>query len=232
MEKKIKLLLAEDDNNLGGILEEYLGEKEYSVKWCKDGKEALKEFKKDSYDICVFDVMMPQMDGFTLAKEVRFLNKNVPIVFLTAKSQKEDAIEGFMSGADDYINKPFSTEELLLRLKAILRRASTKTLANTEQNEFKIGKYKFDFNHQILSIGKKEQKLTSREAELLKLFCLNENSVLDRNFALKTIWLDDNYFNGRSMDVYITKLRKYLKEDPNIEIINVHGKGFKMLTGA
>jgi two-component system OmpR family response regulator len=231
METKIKLLLAEDDNNLGSILQEYLSEKDYKVTLCVDGKEALKQFKKDVYDICVFDVMMPLMDGYTLAKEVRFLNKNVPIVFLTAKAQKDDAIEGFISGADDYITKPFSTEELLLRLKAILRRAGNKTLTNMEQNEFKIGKYKFDFNHQTLTINKKDQKLTSREAELLKLFCLNENSILDRNFALKTIWLDDNYFNGRSMDVYITKLRKYLKEDPKIEIINVHGKGFKMLTG-
>jgi len=231
METKIKLLLAEDDNNLGSILQEYLSEKDYKVTLCVDGKEALKQFKKDVYDICVFDVMMPLMDGYTLAKEIRFLNKNVPIVFLTAKAQKDDAIEGFISGADDYITKPFSTEELLLRLKAILRRAGNKTLTNMEQNEFKIGKYKFDFNHQTLTINKKDQKLTSREAELLKLFCLNENSILDRNFALKTIWLDDNYFNGRSMDVYITKLRKYLKEDPKIEIINVHGKGFKMLTG-
>ena len=230
METKIKLLLAEDDSNLGSILQEYLTEKDYKVTLCEDGKEAFKQFKKEVYDICVFDVMMPLMDGFTLAKEVRFLNKNVPIVFLTAKAQKDDAIEGFVSGADDYITKPFSTEELLLRLKAILRRAGNKTLTNMEQNEFKIGKYKFDFNHQTLTINKKEQKLTSREAELLKLFCLNENSILDRNFALKTIWLDDNYFNGRSMDVYITKLRKYLKDDPQIEIINVHGKGFKMLT--
>jgi DNA-binding response OmpR family regulator len=232
METKIKLLLAEDDTNLGSILQEYLSDKDYKVTLCLDGKEALKQFKKETPDICVFDVMMPLMDGYTLAKEVRFLNKNVPIVFLTAKSQKDDAIEGFMSGADDYITKPFSTEELLLRLKAILRRSGNKTLTNMEQNDFVIGKYKFDFNHQLLVIGKKEQKLTSREAELLKLFCLNENSILDRNFALKTIWLDDNYFNGRSMDVYITKLRKYLKEDPKIEIINVHGKGFKMLTGS
>jgi len=232
METKINLLLAEDDNNLGSILQEYLSEKDYKVTLCSDGKEALKQFKKEIYDICVFDVMMPLMDGFTLAKEVRFLNKNVPIVFLTAKAQKDDAIEGFNSGADDYITKPFSTEELLLRLKAILRRTGNKSLTNMEQNDFVIGKYTFDFNHQILSINKKDQKLTSREAELLKLFCLNANSILDRNFALKTIWLDDNYFNGRSMDVYITKLRKYLKEDPNIEIINVHGKGFKMLTGA
>jgi two-component system, OmpR family, response regulator len=231
MTKKIKILLAEDDVNLGLILQEYLQEKEYVVTLCKDGKEALKKFKLDLYDMCIFDVMMPHIDGFTLAKEVRILNKNVPIVFLTAKALKEDTLEGFMIGADDYITKPFSTEELLLRIKAILRRTTNKSLDSNEQNDFVIGKYKFDFNHQILDFQGVEQKLTTREAQLLKLFALHANDVLDRNFALKSIWNDDNYFNGRSMDVYITKLRKYLKEDPNIEIINVHGKGFKMLTG-
>jgi two-component system OmpR family response regulator len=232
MEKqRIQLLLVEDDHNLGTLLKEYLEEKDYNVTLAVDGKEGLKRFKQILYDICVLDVMMPNMDGFTLAKEIRLLNKDVPLVFLTAKTMKEDAIEGFNAGADDYINKPFSTEELLLRLKAILRRTSTKSLQNTELNNFDIGRYHFDFNHQVLSIDGNQAKLTTREAQLLKLFCLHMNDVLDRNFALKTIWHDDNYFNGRSMDVYITKLRKYLKDDPQIEIINVHGKGFKLLVG-
>jgi hypothetical protein len=232
MEKqRIQLLLVEDDHNLGTLLKEYLEEKDYNVTLAVDGREGLKRFKQNLYDICVLDVMMPNMDGFTLAKEIRLLNKDVPLVFLTAKTMKEDAIEGFNAGADDYINKPFSTEELLLRLKAILRRTSTKSLDNTDLNNFDIGRYHFDFNHQVLSLEGKQTKLTTREAQLLKLFCLHMNDVLDRNFALKTIWHDDNYFNGRSMDVYITKLRKYLKDDSQIEIINVHGKGFKLLVG-
>jgi DNA-binding response OmpR family regulator len=173
--------------------------------------------------------MMPVMDGFTLAREVRKLDAETPIVFLTAKSMKEDTIEGFNAGGDDYLTKPFSMEELLLRLKAILRRTKNQTLTNSDQNNFEVGDYKFDFNLQKLEVGGKAQKLTTREAELLKLLCINVNDVLDRTFALKSIWHDDNYFNGRSMDVYIAKLRKYLREDPNLEIVNVHGKGFKLL---
>jgi DNA-binding response OmpR family regulator len=173
--------------------------------------------------------MMPVMDGFTLAREVRKLDTETPIVFLTAKSMKEDTIEGFNAGGDDYLTKPFSMEELLLRLKAILRRTKNQTLTNSDQNNFTVGEYKFDFNLQKLEVNGKAQKLTTREAELLKLLCINVNDVLDRTFALKSIWHDDNYFNGRSMDVYIAKLRKYLREDPNLEIVNVHGKGFKLL---
>jgi len=178
------------------------------------------------------DVMMPVKDGFTLAKEIRNMNAAVPIVFLTAKSMKEDTIEGFTVGGDDYISKPFSMEELLLRLKAILRRTKNQKLENTSQNEFTIGKYKFDYNHQQLEINGKQQKLTSKEADLLKLLCINTNDILDRNFALNTIWKDDNYFNSRSMDVYIAKLRKFLKDDPKVEILNIHGRGFKLLVAA
>ncbi|MFN5628791.1 MAG: response regulator transcription factor [Bacteroidota bacterium] len=227
--QKINLLLVEDDHNLGNLLKEYLEEKEYIVTLAADGKEGLKKFKNGLFDICVLDVMMPIMDGFTLAKEIRILNHDVPLIFLTAKAMKEDAIEGFNAGADDYMIKPFSTEEFLLRLKAILRRTSSKSMFNSELKEFQIGQYHFDFDHQTLTFKDESMRLTTREAQLLKLFCLNQNEVLDRNYALKTIWQDDNYFNGRSMDVYITKLRKYLKNDPEIEIINVHGKGFKML---
>lgn len=228
-EFKPRVLLVEDDANLGNLLLEYLQAKEYDTTLATNGKEGLTQFKNNVFDVCIFDVMMPIMDGFTLAREVRKLDAETPIVFLTAKSMKEDTIEGFNAGGDDYLTKPFSMEELLLRLKAILRRTKNQTLTNSDQNNFEVGNYKFDFNLQKLEVGGKAQKLTTREAELLKLLCINVNDVLDRTFALKSIWHDDNYFNGRSMDVYIAKLRKYLREDPNLEIVNVHGKGFKLL---
>ncbi|HRG57334.1 MAG TPA: response regulator transcription factor [Bacteroidia bacterium] len=226
---KPRVLLVEDDPNLGNLLLEYLQAKEYDTTLATNGKEGLTQFKNNVFDVCIFDVMMPVMDGFTLAREVRKLDAETPIVFLTAKSMKEDTIEGFNAGGDDYLTKPFSMEELLLRLKAILRRTKNQTLTNSDQNNFEIGEYKFDFNLQKLEVNGKAQKLTTREAELLKLLCINVNDVLDRTFALKSIWHDDNYFNGRSMDVYIAKLRKYLREDANLEIVNVHGKGFKLL---
>jgi DNA-binding response OmpR family regulator len=229
--EKTKILLVEDDPNLGSLLKEYLEAKGYSTVLATNGKEGYDAYSKDKFGLCILDVMMPVKDGFTLAKEIRAIDADVPIVFLTAKSMKEDAIEGFSAGADDYITKPFSMEELLLRIKAILRRTENKGLKNSDQSEFKIGNYKFDYTHQVLDLKGAEHKLTTKEAELLKLLCLHMNEVLDRNFALKSIWNDDNYFNGRSMDVYIAKLRKYLKEDPNVELINVHGKGFKLLTG-
>ena len=228
-EKKIQLLLVEDDPNLGNLLSEYLDAKNYSTKLAVNGKQGFELFTKHSFDICVLDVMMPVKDGYTLSKEIRNIDKNIPIVFLTAKSMKEDAIEGFNVGADDYITKPFSMEELLLRLKAILRRTQYQTLKNSQQTEFQIGKYRFDYTHQLLELNDKQQKLTTKEASLLKLLCINLNNVLDRNFALNAIWQNNTYFNGRSMDVYIAKLRKYLKEDPKVEILNIHGKGFKML---
>lgn len=229
--EKTKVLLVEDDPNLGSLLKEYLEAKGYSTVLATNGKQGYDVFSKDKFGICILDVMMPIKDGFTLAKEIRVLDANIPIVFLTAKSMKEDAIEGFSVGADDYITKPFSMEELLLRIKAILRRTENKTIKNSDQEEFEIGKYKFDYKHQILDLKGVQHKLTTKEAELLKLLCLHANDVLDRTFALKSIWNDDNYFNGRSMDVYIAKLRKYLKDDPSVELINVHGKGFKLLTG-
>jgi DNA-binding response OmpR family regulator len=176
--------------------------------------------------------MLPIKDGFTLAKEIRQANKYVPIIFLTAKSLPDDKIEGFKSGADDYLTKPFNMEELLFRIKAIMKRASTLPGISNDESEFTIGKYTFDVTKQILKMGDTEKKLTSKESELLRLLCLNMNKTLDRNFALKTIWQDDSYYNARSMDVYITKLRKYLKDDSSIEILNVHGKGFKLLVNA
>ena len=231
-EDKVRVLLVEDDTNLGNLLREYLDAKGYETKLATNGREGFEMFNKQKYDICLLDVMMPVKDGFTLAKEIRATDKQVPIVFLTAKSMKEDTIEGFHAGADDYITKPFSMEELLLRMKAILRRAKTPALKESEQKEFEIGKYKFDHNHQLLWFDGKQQKLTTKEADLLKLLCLHSNDVLDRNFALNAIWKDDNYFNSRSMDVYIAKLRKYLKDDPKVEILNIHGKGFKLLVGS
>ena len=228
-EKKIKVLLAEDDKNLGTILSSYLDAKGYPTTLCANGQEAYDMFNSEHFDFCIVDVMMPVMDGFTLAKEIRQINKKVPILFLTAKSMQEDKLRGFELGADDYLTKPFSMEELLMRMQAILRRAGENTGKAKETNIFNIGRFTFDYNRQILKNGDHEQKLTSKEADLLKLLCINLNDVLDRSVALKKIWFDDSYFNARSMDVYVTKLRKYLKEDPNIELINVHGIGFKLV---
>jgi len=226
--RKIRVLLAEDDENLGFLLKEYLQAKDYEVDLYKDGDKAFRGFQNNYYDICILDVMMPIKDGFTLAKEIRMSNNAMPILFLTAKSMKEDVIEGFALGADDYMTKPFSIEELLMRLEAILRR-TRKDSPMTEQVHFQIGKYTFDATKQTLISDIETRKLTTKESELLKYLCINKNSLLDRNFALKTIWVDDSYFNARSMDVYITKLRKYLSDDPTIEIINVRGKGFKLI---
>ncbi|MGE0076831.1 MAG: response regulator transcription factor [Bacteroidales bacterium] len=226
--RKIRVLLAEDDENLGFLLKEYLHAKDYEVDLYKDGEKAYKGFQNNYYDICVLDVMMPIKDGFTLAKEIRMSNNTMPILFLTAKSMKEDVIEGFALGADDYMTKPFSIEELLMRLEAILRRTRKDSLTD-EQTLFQVGKYAFDATKQTLQLDSDVRKLTTKESELLKYLCINKNSLLDRNFALKTIWVDDSYFNARSMDVYITKLRKYLCDDPTIEIINVRGKGFKLI---
>jgi DNA-binding response OmpR family regulator len=172
--------------------------------------------------------MMPEMDGLTLAKEVRKISQNIPIIFLTAKNQKEDIIEGFITGADDYITKPFSMEELIYRIEAILRRV-TETVVQKKEDKYSIGGYSFDTLQQLLTFNDHTIKLTTKESELLELLCRHKNEILERNFALKAIWIDDNYFNARSMDVYITKLRKYLKKDPSVKILNVHGKGYKLL---
>ena len=231
MSNNIKILLVEDDANLGSLLQEYLIAKGYNCQLETDGDKGIKAFLKNEFDLCALDVMMPIKDGFTLAKEIRNTNKEVPIIFLTAKSLKEDKIEGFQSGADDYLMKPFSMEELLLRIKAILRRTNGASTVKQELKYFEIGSLSFDYDRRVLK-GKEDpgQKLTSKEADLLKLLCENTNDVLERNVALNKIWKDDSYFNARSMDVYITKLRKYLKADPKLEIVNMHGRGFKLLT--
>jgi DNA-binding response OmpR family regulator len=225
-----KILLAEDDPNLGQLLQEYLTNKGYTTDLATDGNAGLKCFLEGSYDLCLFDVMMPKKDGFSLAKEIRLTDKEVPIIFLTAKSMKEDTIQGFKVGADDYITKPFSMEELLLRIQAVLRRYQKTTIHSEPQlSVFQLGKYNFDFDHQLLTKNGNAQKLTSKESALLKLFCENKNQPINRSLALKLIWGDDSYFNARSMDVYITKLRKHLKDDTSLQIMNLHGEGFKLL---
>jgi len=226
--KRVRILLAEDDPNLGMLLQNYLAIKEYDPVLAADGAQAMKLFRKEKFALCLLDVMMPEMDGFTLAKEIRAIEPNIPVIFLTAKNLKEDVIEGFRSGADDYITKPFSMEELVYRIEAILRR-SVKREPEASQDQYMIGEFTFEVSRQTLTHKGESQKLTTKESELLQLLCRHRNEVLERNFALKSIWIDDNYFNARSMDVYITKLRKYLKKDPAVEILNIHGKGYKLL---
>ena len=227
MEENLKILLCEDDENLGMLLREYLQAKGFEAVLCPDGEVGYREFQKAKFDICVLDVMMPKKDGFALAQDIRQQNAEMPIIFLTAKVLKEDILEGFKIGADDYITKPFSMEELVLRIEAILRRVKGKK--SRENTVYHIGRFTFDTQKQLLTIGEKQTKLTTKENELLALLCAHSNEILQRDYALKTIWIDDNYFNARSMDVYITKLRKHLKDDPQIEIINIHGKGYKLI---
>jgi DNA-binding response OmpR family regulator len=194
-----------------------------------NGQEATDTFSRKEFDFCILDIMMPVKDGFAVAKEIRQTNPKIPIMFLTAKTMQEDKLKGFETGADDYITKPFSMEELLMRVQAILRRTEDSGRNAENENTYQLGKYTFDFNRQVLTFKGKEQKLTSKEAGLLRLLCSNANEVLERSTALNKIWSDDSYFNARSMDVYIVKLRKYLKEDPTVELINVHGVGFKLV---
>jgi two-component system OmpR family response regulator len=227
MSKKFSLLLAEDDENLGQLLFNYLQNKGFQVVLARNGKVAYERFTKGAFDFCVFDVMMPEMDGYSLAKEIREVDKKVPILFLTAKSMKEDKLHGFEVGADDYITKPFSMEELLARINAILKRVHPEEV--NVNSEMFIGKIRYEPELRILHVSDGAKKLTTKENDLLTLLVKNQNEILDRQATLRAVWGDDNYFNGRSMDVYIAKLRKLLKEDENIEIMNIHGKGFKLL---
>ena len=227
--ERLKILLAEDDRNLGNILRAYLEAKGFDTQLYINGQEAIDAYHRDIFDFCILDVMMPIKDGFTLAREIRALDKTIPILFLTAKSLQEDKLKGFDIGGDDYLTKPFSMEELLVRINAIIRRAQQNDLPPAVANIYRIGSYTFNYNRHILMYDKEEHKLTAKEADLLKMLCENLNDVLDRSVALKHIWSDDSYFNARSMDVYIAKLRKYLKEDPTVELINVHGIGFKLV---
>lgn len=224
----IKLLLAEDDVNLGKVLTTYLEAKGYTVQHANNGEEAYELFCKSDFDICLIDVMMPLKDGFTLAKEIRKMDKQIPIVFLTAKNMQEDMIEGLSIGGDDYITKPFSMEVLLARLQALIRR----TVHDGEkivQTVFQLGEATFDANRQTLVVKGEEKKMTTRESELLLMLIHKKNEVLERGYVLKKIWGDDSYYNARSMDVYITKLRKFFKNEPSVQIINVHGIGFKLV---
>ncbi len=225
-----RILLVEDDQNFGDVLRSYLEMNDYDVTLATDGEAGFEAFKKGTFDLTITDVMMPKKDGFTMAKEIRGINKDIPIIFLTAKTLKEDVLEGFKLGADDYITKPFNSEELLFRVKAVLRRSSKPEGNLEDQRDFFIGDYHFDYTLRILTykIDGSTEKLSPKEAQLLRLFCFRINDVLQRSEALTKIWEDDNYFTARSMDVFITKIRKYLAKDTNIEIENIHGNGFRM----
>lgn len=228
---KHKILLVEDDPNLGMLLKDYLTLKGFDIVWEKDGEAGFNAFNNDDFHLCVLDVMLPKMDGFTLAKQILKVNKHNPIVFLTAKSQIEDLQEGFSIGADDYISKPFSSEELLMRINAIIRRAHPEQEVAQENELITIGKFTFDKQKQLLIHGNSETKLTYKESKLLELFSKNFNELVERDFALRAIWQDDTYFNARSMDVYISKLRKHLRPDKSIQIVNLHGEGYKLIVG-
>lgn len=226
---KVKILLVEDDPNLGQILNEYLQLKGYETVLCQDGEAGFKAYQEGGFDFCILDVMMPKKDGFSLARDIRAMDKQTPMIFLTAKSMKEDTIEGLKLGADDYLTKPFSMEELLLRIQAILKRTHTKDGNKSTVSSYQLGALHFRYDKSVLERPSGDIKLTSRENELLKLFCDHMNETLDRSVALMAIWKDDSYFNARSMDVYIAKLRKYLKEEESVHILTVHGQGFKLV---
>ena len=228
-----KILLVEDDRNFGDVLRSYLEMHQYDVTLATDGEAGYDTYKSGKYDLCILDVMMPKKDGFTLGREIKEDNADVPVIFLTAKSLKEDVIDGFKIGADDYITKPFNSEELLYRVQAVLKRTTLPVNPNSDKKEFVIGNYIFNYPLRILTFdpgGEKEKdKLSPKEAHLLRLFCLHKNNVLSRSEALVEIWEEDNYFTARSMDVFVTKLRKYLKKDSNLEIVNIHGNGFRLI---
>ncbi len=231
MNQKIKILLVEDDPNFGSIMKSYLELNDFDVVLKTDGKQGLSGFKSEPFDICILDVMMPEMDGFTLAKEIKKTNSQVPFIFLTAKSLKEDMLEGFRTGADDYITKPFDSEVLLFKLHAILKRNQQHVENETDINEFKVGKFLFNYNLRTLIHDNTSYQLSPKEASLLKMLCSAKDGILLRKDALEKIWGNDNYFNGRSMDVFIARLRKCLKADPSIEIANIHGNGFRIIFG-
>jgi len=230
MPDKAKILLVEDDRNFGSVLKSYLEMNEFIVDWVDDGEHALQTFHSGNYQLCVLDIMLPNIDGITIAKNIKELNPVVPFIFLTAKTLKEDILKGYQTGADDYLTKPFDSEVLIYKINAILQRnKSTNQTSAQEQDIFQLGIYTFEYRIRTLFYLGKFIKLSPKEAELLKLLCTHKNDILYRDLALKSIWGEDSYFTTRSMDVYITKLRKYLKNDPNLEILNVHGNGFRLL---
>lgn len=226
--EKHNILLAEDDLMFGEVLKSYLEMNNYSVTWCKNGIEAFRIFNsRNNWAICLLDVMMPEMDGFSVATEIRKLNTTIPLFFLTAKSLKEDVLSGYKCGADDYIIKPFDAEVLMYKITAILQRTNS-NIKQSSKDKFEIGLFEFNYSTRILNFKETKVQLSPKEAELLKYLCLYKNEVLPREIALKQIWKNDDYFNGRSMDVYIAKLRKFLKPDNSIEIVSIHGKGFRL----
>ena len=231
-EVKRKILLAEDDLSLGELLKNYLELNDFEVQWHKNGIEAFKAFSKYHFDICLLDVMMPEMNGFQLAEEIKQMKPSMPLLFLTAKSLKEDILLGYKTGADDYITKPFDSELLIFKINAVLKRASGNSGPNSNANEFSLGKYKFNAHTQLLNGPGGVRQLSHKENAVLKLLCQYKNNLLPRELALKHIWGTGDYFSGRSMDVYITRIRKYLKDDPSLEVINIHGKGFRLNTEA
>ncbi|MEE9373255.1 MAG: response regulator transcription factor [Saprospiraceae bacterium] len=228
-----KILLVEDDQNFGDVLRSYLEMNDFEITLATDGEAGLAAYKRDKFDLCIFDVMMPKKDGFTLGKEIKEIDAVTPIIFLTAKALKEDVIEGFKLGADDYITKPFNSEELLYRVQAVLKRSQKPVNPREEMKEFDFGQFHFNYPLRILTYTngdeKDKSKLSPKESHLLRLFCIYKNEVLPRSKALTEIWEDDNYFTARSMDVFVTKLRKYIQRDKNLEIVNIHGNGFRLL---
>ena len=225
-----KILLVEDDPNFGTVLKDYLTMNDYNVIHAKNGMEGFEKFKKDDYDLCILDVMMPYKDGFTLAKDIREKNQDVPIIFLTAKAMKEDVLKGYKVGADDYLNKPFDSEVLLMKIKAIMQRNAKDSIAESKEFEFQIGNFFLNSKLRFLTFHKENPvKLSPKENELLRLLALHKNDLMPRELALIKIWRDDNYFTSRSMDVYIAKLRKYLNKEDDVEIINIHGEGFRLV---
>ena len=225
-----KILLVEDDPNFGAILKDYLAMNDFDVTLAKNGMEGFEKFKKDDFDLCILDVMMPYKDGYTLAREIREKNQDIPIVFLTAKTMKEDVLKGYKVGADDYLNKPFDSEVLLMKIKAIMQRKALEVRPDSTKFEFQIGKFHLNSKLRFLTFEQEEPiKLSPKECELLKMLALHENDLMPRELALTKIWRDDNYFTSRSMDVYIAKIRKYLKKDENVEILNIHGEGFRLV---
>jgi two-component system, OmpR family, response regulator len=228
MESKAKILLVEDDTNLGTVLKDYLELNDYDVVLERDGILGLAGFRRERFDLCLLDVMMPNMDGFTLAEEIRDIDPDIPLFFLSAKTMKDDIIQGYKLGADDYITKPFDSDLLLLKIRAILKR-NEELHRESENQEFDMGSYHFNPKLRELSHSGQTQTLSPKENELLKMLCEHKNDLLPRDQALKRIWGSDTYFNGRSMDVYIAKLRKYLRDDASIEIVNIHGNGFRLV---
>lgn len=224
--RSIKIFLVEDDLSFGSVLKSYLEINEYAVEWVDDGKYAMDHFRRGSFNICILDIMLPHVDGFTIAQEIRKINIEVPIIFLTAKKLKDDVLKGYGVGADDYITKPFDTDILLAKIKAILSRRDTQT---GTKDIYEIGKFIFNSKLRTLTLGTDEKKLSPKEAQLLELLAINPNALISRELALKKIWGSDDYFTARSMDVYITKLRKFLSEDPDLNIKNIHGAGFQLI---